>query len=91
MKFPRALFERCLSEEGVNSRLMFFLHGIVVALGTLVLVISFIFSQDRNGYDYMVMALGGSGGVAAAGRFLTKKGPELPKTPGAPEGPGLDP
>lgn len=76
------LFNRCLVEEGVNSRLMFFLHGIIASVGTLVLVVAFIFAKDKTGYDYMVLALGGSGGIAAVGRYMTKKGSgEDPKEP----------
>jgi hypothetical protein len=73
MRYLKLLFERCLAEDSTNSRLMFFAHGLVTALGTIILVIAFIFAKDKTGYDYMVMALGGSGGVAAVGRYMTKK------------------
>lgn len=80
ISYLKNVFERCLNEDGVNSRLMFFLHGVVTSIGLGALVIGFIVSEHKEGYDMMIMAVGGSGAAAAAGRFLTKKGP--PSTEG---------
>jgi hypothetical protein len=76
---------RYLLETGdANSRLVFLLHGISVTLSMLILSVAFMFAHNRDGYTEMVLALGGSGGMAAVGRMLTKKdgsdGP-LPKPP----------
>lgn len=78
--YIKALFEKCLKEDGVNSRLVFFLHGVISALCILVLSIAFIFSKSHDGYDYMIMALGTSGGAAAVGRYFTKKNSNGPQT-----------
>jgi hypothetical protein len=73
MKVLRILFDRAMTDESFNSRLMFFLHGAVTSFGILVLTIAFVFAKNKEGYDMMVLALGGSGLAGAAGRFMTKK------------------
>lgn len=79
--FIAKLFNSCMTVDRYNSRLMFFIHGITCAFGTLVLTIAFIFASKKDGYDYMIAALGGSGGIAAAGRFLTNRKTEPDATP----------
>lgn len=64
---------KCMEAPDVNSRLVFLVHGLVASIGTLFLVVMFAFAKDRTGYEGMVLALGGSGGAAAVGRYLTKK------------------
>lgn len=78
--YLKALFEKCMNEDGVNSRLMFFLHGAISAVCILILSIAFIFAKSHDGYDYMILALGTSGGAAAVGRFFTKKNSNGPQT-----------
>ena len=71
--YCKALFERCLTEPDVNSRLVFLMHGIAVAFGLVFLSIAFIFAKTQDSYPYMIGALGGSAAAGAAGRWLTKK------------------
>ena len=66
--------ERAMTEPDINSRFIFLLHGIAATLCLLALTVGFIVAKDKTGYDMMVLAVGGSGGAAAVGRFLTKKG-----------------
>lgn len=85
----KVLWQKMLHAPDVNSRVVFLAHTSVAVFGTLALVIAFIFSKDKTGYDSMVLALNGGAGVGGAvGRYLTKKGPgaaeeELPKPPAA--------
>lgn len=78
--FIKTWFEKAMTTEDVNSRLMFFVHGLVTALAVLLLCIAFIFAVQKEIYPYMVGAAGGSGLAAGVGRFLTKKegGPPTP-------------
>lgn len=84
-----ALWQKMLHTPDVNSRVIFLAHTGVAVLGTLALVIAFICSKDKTGYDSMVLALNGGAGVGGAvGRYLTKKNSdpeddELPKPPAA--------
>lgn len=72
----KTLLNRCLTEPDVNSRLVFLIHGTATGLATLLLVAFFIHApvDKQASYPTMLLALGSSGGIAAAGRFLTKKG-----------------
>lgn len=74
ISYCKTWFEKAMTEPDVNSRLVFFLHGIVVAVGLLVLTVAFIFAKAKEGYPYMVGTLGGSAAATAAGRWMTKKG-----------------
>ena len=72
-KFIKELFERCLAEADVNSRLIFLLHGIAAAVSLIALTIAFIVALHKEGYPSMVASVGGSGAAAAVGRYFTKK------------------
>jgi hypothetical protein len=62
-----------LQQKDANSRFIFLLHGVAITAGTLALVTAFICAKDKASYPSMVMALGGSGGIGALGRWATKK------------------
>jgi hypothetical protein len=62
-----------LNQAQANSRFIFLIHGVAVTLGTAALVVAFICAKDKASYPSMVAALGSSGGVAALGRWATKK------------------
>lgn len=79
-EYGKMWFEKAMTEDDVNSRLQFFLHGVVSSGCVLGLTIAFIV-HPKDGYDYMVMAVGGSGAAAAVGRYMTKKGGPAPAVP----------
>lgn len=62
-----------LEQKDANSRFVFLAHGVGVTLGTVALVAAFICAKDKASYPSMVAALGSSGGIAALGRWATKK------------------
>lgn len=62
-----------LQQKDANSRFIFLLHGVAITAGTVALVVAFICAKDKASYPSMVLALGGSGVGAAAGRFMSKK------------------
>ena len=64
----------CLHEPDVNSRFVFFVHGVSATAALIALTIAFIATSNKEAYPTMVMAVGGSGAAAAVGRYLTKKG-----------------
>lgn len=67
--------DEVMNKDGVNSRLVFFLHGVSTAIGILLVTIGFLFAKEKSGeYTLMISALGGGGVGAAIGRFFTKKG-----------------
>ena len=66
-------FNKAMTEPDVNSRLVFFLHGIGSAVATLILTIAFIYAENKESYPYMVGAVAGGSLGAAAGRYMTKK------------------
>lgn len=75
-----------LEVTDTNSRFIFLVHGVMATLSMLFLSVVFVFAKDKSGYPEMVLALGGSGGVAAVGRMLTKRdgggsADALPKPP----------
>jgi hypothetical protein len=76
MKATSELWRKMLHTPDVNSRVVFLAHTAVAVLGTVVLVIAFIFAKDKTGYDSMILSLNGGAGLmgGAVGRYLTKKG-----------------
>lgn len=72
-EYGKLWFEKALKEPDVNSRLVFLLHGVVSALAILVLSIAFIFAKQKDSYQYMILALGGTTTGSAIGRYFTKK------------------
>ena len=70
----KKLFLNCMTLGSWNSRFIFFVHGIGSGLLVVMLSIAFIFAKEKANYPSMVIAVSGTGGIAAVGRFLTKKG-----------------
>lgn len=64
-------FERAMTWQDVNSRLVFLAHGLVSVLGLVILIVGFVLSKEKGGYPAMVMAVSGGGGLAAIGRAAT--------------------
>jgi hypothetical protein len=65
-----------LNQAQANSRFALLIHAVGVAVGTVALVVGFLLCNNPARmpfYSGMVIALGGSGGIAAAGRWMTKK------------------
>ena len=71
--YVKTWFERAMTEPDINSRLVFFLHGVGSVVATLVLTIAFIYAKDNESYPFMVGAVAGGSLGAAAGRYMTKK------------------
>lgn len=71
--YGKMWFERAMTEPDVNSRLVFFAHGVGSVIATLILVVAFIYAKDKESYPYMVGAVAGGSFGAAAGRYMTKK------------------
>lgn len=69
----KAFFNNLMSQPEWNSRFIFLVHGLASGLGILVLTLGFLCSKDRTLYPDMILAVGGSGGMSAVGRFFTKK------------------
>jgi hypothetical protein len=70
-----------LNQAQANSRFALLIHAMGVAVGTVALVIGFLLCNNLARmpfYSGMVIALGGSGGIAAAGRWMTKKNSDAP-------------
>lgn len=82
----KKLFLNCMNLASWNSRFIFFIHGIGSGLLIVMLTIAFIFAKDKDNYPSMVLAVSGTGGLAAVGRYLTKKGD--PASTGDAEGDG---
>lgn len=82
---------KMLHSPDVNSRVIYLAHSGVSVVGTLILVIAFIFAKDKTGYDTMILALNGGAVGGAIGRYLSKKGgqatgePKIPVDDGAPK------
>ena len=72
-QFFSTWFNRAMTEPDINSRLVFFVHGVGSTVVTLLLAVAFIFSHDKASYPYMVGAVAGGSFGAAAGRYMTKK------------------
>lgn len=73
LQYVRTWFERAMTEADINSRLVFFLHGVGSTVAMIALTIAFIVAKNKESYPYMVGAVGGGAVGAAAGRYLTKK------------------
>jgi hypothetical protein len=76
--YAKRLFERCLTEPGVNSRVIFLLTAIVSCLIMLVHTAIYALAFLRYGrmdpsYPTILGILCGGHGVNAIGRFFTKK------------------
>lgn len=69
----RELFNKLMSQPEWNSRFIFLVHGLASGIGVLVLTLGFLWSKDRSLYPDMILAVGGSGGMSAVGRYFTKK------------------
>ena len=68
------ILNRSLEEPEAASRIVYLMHGIVTSIGILVSVIGFFFTTiDRTAVVELILALGGSNGVASLGRYYTKK------------------
>jgi len=71
----KLFFKYLLEQPDANSRFVYLVHSLGVTLAMLVLVGAFIFAKDKTGYEAMVLAVAGGGGVAAGvARYATKKG-----------------
>lgn len=83
--YCKGIFERCLSEPDVNSRLVFLLGGTVSAVAILILVIAFIHADTPNkaSYPSMVLAVGGGSVMHGVSRYFTKKNSKAPTSDGA--------
>ena len=73
-QFFSTWFNRAMTEPDINSRLVFFVHGVGSVVVTLLLAVAFIFAHNKETYPYMVGAVAGGSFGAAAGRYMTKKG-----------------
>lgn len=69
------ILHKIMHTPQVNSRLVFLAHSMTAVVGTLVLVVAFVITHDKTGYDTMLLALNGGSGIGGAiGRYFTKKG-----------------
>lgn len=76
MKIPqwvKEVLEKCMTVPDYNSRLVFLLSGIGSVISVVTLVIAFIFSKEKSGYDMMVLAVSGGALGHGVNRYLTKK------------------
>jgi hypothetical protein len=81
--YCKAIFERCLVEPDVNSRLVFLLSGVgtIVALG--IVTVAFVFAKNKDAYPSMILALSGGAVGHSIGRYFTKKNSTAPTSDGA--------
>jgi hypothetical protein len=79
--YVKTWFQKAMETPDVNSRLVFLAHGLGSTLCLLILTIAFVAAKQKESYPAMVLAVSGGSGVAAVGRFLTKKGSSSPVTP----------
>lgn len=70
--FISTWFTRAMTEPEINSRIVYLFSGVGSMVAVLALVAAFIFSHDKTGYDYMVVAVSGGAVGHGINRYLNK-------------------
>jgi hypothetical protein len=70
--FVLTWFTRAMTEDNVNSRMVFLLQGLGATIGVGILTVAFLFVHDRAAFPTMIGTLMGGGALAAVGRAATK-------------------
>jgi hypothetical protein len=71
-QFLKEQYTNCMTIPEYNSRVVYLVSALTSLLGSVAVVIAFIFAKDKTGYDTILLAITGGGLASGVSKWMQK-------------------